>query len=66
MTLVELPGTERLSVDRSRLHVSEEAFVHRSITHFSELVALAQRDKPEPRPVARRQAHDAPRRSDSA
>ena len=48
VTLVELPGTERLSVDRSRLHVSEEAFVHRSITHFSELVAaLARRDAPD-------------------
>lgn len=38
ITIVELPGTERLAVDRSMLHVSEDPLVHRSITQFAQMV----------------------------
>ena len=48
ITVVELPGTERLAQQRERLHVSEDSFMHRSITQFAQMVdSLAGRAGPE-------------------
>ena len=44
LTLVELPGTEKLSEDRTELYVTEGTLANRSITQMGELVrALARR-----------------------
>ena len=48
LTIVELPGTERLAEPRDQLHVSESPFLHRSLLQFSDLVhALASRSTAE-------------------
>tara|TARA_B110001452_G_C15209963_1_gene419693 strand:+ start:1487 stop:1687 length:201 start_codon:yes stop_codon:yes gene_type:complete len=38
LTLVELPGTEKLAEDRTELYVTEGTLANRSITQMSELV----------------------------
>ena len=51
LTLVELPGTEKLgqtAEDRTLLHVTEGSLANRSVTQFAELVrSLARRRGPE-------------------
>ena len=48
LTIVEVPGTEKLGEDRAALQMREQGHLHRSVLQFGELVAaLARRRGPE-------------------